>query len=180
MSTFEAFGIVLRAIPILISGAELWREGYDKGRLAFRKRQYVDKLANALLLQRQTVSETVHLIITRSGYSYDEALLNEDPLAYFQNENIQTQVEDFLGDENYKALIGRIRDMQTTLEEVAKHLDGLIPSHKDNPHDLVGIIEANQTAKKHKPDFLPRLKVALKSSEIKQSISELDTATKIL
>lgn len=130
MSTFEAFGIVLRAIPILISGAELWREGYDKGRLAFRKRQYVDKLANALLLQRQTVSETVHLIITRSGYSYDEALLNEDPIAYFQNKKIQAQVEDFLGDENYKALTGRLRDMQTTLEEVAKHLDGLIPSHK--------------------------------------------------
>ncbi|PNP57026.1 hypothetical protein THARTR1_02868 [Trichoderma harzianum] len=130
MSNFEAFGIVLRAIPILISGAELWREGYDKGRLAFRKRQYVDKLANALLLQRQTVSETVHLIIARSGYRYDEALLNEDPIAYFQNKKIQAQVEDFLGDENYKALTGRLRDMQTTLEEVAKHLDGLIPSHK--------------------------------------------------
>lgn len=130
MSTFEAFGIVLRAIPILISGAELWREGYDKGRLAFRKRQYVDKLANALLLQRQTVSETVHLIIMRSGYGYDEALLNEDPIAYFQNKKIQAQVEDFLGDENYKALTGRLRDMQVTLEEVAKHLDGLIPSHK--------------------------------------------------
>ncbi|KAL6835398.1 hypothetical protein V8C40DRAFT_234285 [Trichoderma camerunense] len=180
MSTFEAFGIVLRAIPILISGAELWREGYDKGRLAFRKRQYVDKLANALLLQRQTVSETVHLIITRSGYSYDEALLNEDPIAYLQNKKIQAQVGDFLGDENYKALTGRLRDMQITLEEVAKHLDGLIPSHKDNPYDLVGIIEANQTAKKHRADFIPRLRVALRSSEIKQSISELDTATSTL
>ncbi|RFU72524.1 hypothetical protein TARUN_9734 [Trichoderma arundinaceum] len=180
MSTFEIFGIVLRAIPILISGAERWREGYDKGLVAFRKRQYVDKLANALLLQRQTVSETVRLIITRSGYSYDEALLNEDALAYFQNKSIQAQVLAFLGDENYKALIGRLRDMQTTLEEVARHLDGLIPSHKDNPYDLVGIIEANRSAKKYKPDFLPRLKVAFKSSEIKQSIGELDTATSTL
>ncbi|KAM0264247.1 hypothetical protein ACHAQJ_000735 [Trichoderma viride] len=130
MSTFEVFGIVLRAIPILISGAELCREGYDKSLVAFRKRQYVDKLANALLLQRQTVSETVRLIITRSGYSYDETLLNEDPLTYFQNKSIQAHVLDFLGDENYRALIGRLRDMQTTLEEVARHLDGVIPTHK--------------------------------------------------
>lgn len=130
MSTFEAFGIVLRAIPILISGAELCREGYDKGRLAFRKRQYVDKLANALLLQRQTVSETVHLIIMRSGYSHDETLLNEDPLTYFLDKSIQTHMLAFLGDENCKALTGRLQYMQATLEEVAKHLDGFIPSHK--------------------------------------------------
>lgn len=51
---------------------------------------------------------------------------------------------------------------------------------QDNPYDLVGIIEANQTAKKYKTDFLPRLKVAFKSSEIKESISELDTATSTL
>lgn len=51
---------------------------------------------------------------------------------------------------------------------------------QDNPYDLTGIIEANLTAKKYRPDFLPRLKVALKSSEIKQSIGELDTATSTL
>ncbi|KAL7941799.1 hypothetical protein V8C42DRAFT_333743 [Trichoderma barbatum] len=177
MSTFEVFGIVLRAIPILIEGADL---GYEKGKLALGKRKYVGQLASALLMQRQTVSETVRLIITRSGYSYDEILLNEDPLAYFQNKNIQAQVEAFLGDENYNALTARLRSMQSTLEEVAKHLDGLIPSHKYNSHDLVGIIEANQTAKKYKPDFLPRLKVALKSSEIKRSIGDLDMATSTL
>jgi uncharacterized protein (UPF0333 family) len=51
---------------------------------------------------------------------------------------------------------------------------------QDNPYDLTGIIEANLAAKKYRPDFLPRLKVALKSSEIKQSIGELDTATSTL
>ncbi|UKZ93391.1 uncharacterized protein TrAFT101_008305 [Trichoderma asperellum] len=178
MSTFEVFGLVLRTIPILISGAGFLAS--DKSLVAFRKRQYVNKLANALLLQQQTVRETVRLIITRSGCDHDESLLNEDPLTYFQNKNIQAQVLDFLGDENYKALIGRLQDMQTTLEEVARHLDGVIPTHKDNPYDLAGIIEANLTAKKYRPDFLPRLKVALKSSEIKQSIGELDTATSTL
>lgn len=53
-------------------------------------------------------------------------------------------------------------------------------SLQDNPYDLTGIIETNLAAKKYRPDFLPRLKVALKSSEIKQSITELDTATSIL
>ncbi|KAL6897543.1 hypothetical protein GGI43DRAFT_96622 [Trichoderma evansii] len=178
MSTFEVFGIVLRTIPILISGTGFLAS--DKSLVAFRKRQYVHKLANALLLQQQTVRETVRLIITRSGCNHDESLLNEDPLTYFQNKSIQAQVLDFLGDENYKALIGRLQDMQTTLEEVARHLDGIIPTHKDNPHDLTGIIEANLAAKKYRPDFLPRLKVALKSSEIKQSIGELDTATSTL
>lgn len=128
MSTFEVFGIVLRTIPILISGAGFLAS--DKSLVAFRKRQYVNKLANALLLQQQTVRETVRLIITRSGGNHDESLLNEDPLTYFQNKDIQTQVLDFLGDENYKALIGRLQDMQITLEEVARHLDGVIPTHK--------------------------------------------------
>ncbi|KAK1237030.1 hypothetical protein MKX07_000452 [Trichoderma sp. CBMAI-0711] len=181
MSTFEAFGIVLHAIPILISGAELCRDGYGKGKLAFRKRKYVDKLARSLLLHQQTLLETVRLIITRSGHSFDETVfLSGDSLLYFQDGNIQSQVKAFLGDDNYRALTGRVLDIQGILEEVAKHLDGLIPSHKDDPSDLVGIIEANQTAKKYKADILPRLKVALKSDAIKQSISELDTATSTL
>ncbi|EGR49643.1 uncharacterized protein TRIREDRAFT_106623 [Trichoderma reesei QM6a] len=181
MSNLEAFGIVLHAIPILISGAELCRDAYGKGKLAFRKRKYVEKLARSLLLHQQTLLETVRLIITRSGHSYDETtFLSGDSLAYFKDDKIQTQVEAFLGDDNYRALTGRVLDIQGILEEVAKHLDGLIPSHKDDPSDLVGIIEANQTAKKHKADIIPRLKVALKSDAIKESISELDTATSTL
>ncbi|KAL7808811.1 hypothetical protein V8C44DRAFT_335461 [Trichoderma aethiopicum] len=178
MSRFEAFGIVLHAIPILISGAELCRDGYGKGKLAFRKRKYVEKLARSLLLHQQTLLETVRLIITRSGHSFDETVfLSGDSLACFQDGNIQSHVESFLGDDNYKALTGRILDIQGILEEVAKHLDGLIPSYKDDPSNLVGIIEANQVAQKHKADIIPRIKVALKSDAIKQSISELDTAT---
>lgn len=130
MSTFEVFGIVLQAIPILRSDAERWRDIYGKGLAAFRKRQYVDKLANALLLQQQTVSETVRLIITRSGHSYDETLLNKDPVVYFRNKSIQTQVLAFLGNENYKALIGKLQGMKAILEEVASHLGGLMPSQK--------------------------------------------------
>jgi hypothetical protein len=103
MSTFEVFGIVLRLIPILISGTGFLAS--DKSLVAFRKRQYVNKLANALLLQQQTVRETVRLIITRSGCTHDESLLNEDPLTYFQDKNVQAQVLDFLGNENYTALI---------------------------------------------------------------------------
>ncbi|PTB69280.1 hypothetical protein BBK36DRAFT_1110097 [Trichoderma citrinoviride] len=181
MSSFEPFGIVLHAIPILIAGAELCRDGYGKGKLAFRKRKYVEKLARSLLLHQQTLLETIRLIITRSGYGYDEkVVLSGDSLAYFRDDDVQAQVEAFLGDDNYRALTGRVLDIQGILEEVAKHLDGLIPSHKDDPSDLIGIIEANQTAKKHKADIIPRLKVALKSDAIKQSISELDTATSTL
>ena len=131
MSSFEAFGIVLHAIPILISGAELCRDGYGKGKLAFRKRKYVEKLARSLLLHQQTLLETVRLIITRSGYSYDEkVVLGGNSLAYFRDDNVRAQVETFLGDDNYRALTGRVLDIQGILEEVAKHLDGLIPSHK--------------------------------------------------
>ncbi|KAL7956685.1 hypothetical protein V8C34DRAFT_201454 [Trichoderma compactum] len=177
MSNFEAFGIVLRAIPILISGAELCREGYDKGRLAFRRRQYVETLSRALQMQQRIVLETVRLIITRSGYSFDERVLNEGPIAYFQNTDIQTSVEAFLGDENYKTLTASLQDMQTTLKEVTKLLDSLIPPHKDRPYDLMGIIEANRMAEKHKLDLLPRLKAAFMSNEINETVSELDKAT---
>lgn len=51
---------------------------------------------------------------------------------------------------------------------------------QDNPYDLVRIIEANQSAKKHQLDIMPRIKVAFKCSDIKQRIIELDAATNTL
>ncbi|KAK3395011.1 hypothetical protein B0H63DRAFT_427002 [Podospora didyma] len=184
MSGFEIAGVVLGALPVIIAAVDLLRDAKQKTLIPFRKRHHVARLANALLLQKQTIAETIRLLSVHSGCaSHDDgdlSRLDDDPLGYLEDEDVKAQILDFLGDKNHAALTGALQESSRVVKRVAKQLAGLVPSRQNEPDDLLGIIEANRSAKQHQADLLPRFKLMIGSSDLKKSIEDLDAASNSL
>ena len=128
MSGFEIAGLVFGAMPILVTAADLLRAGYEKALIPFRKRRYIGTLANALLLQRQTVAETIRLLIAHCGCLYDDDLLrtqlDDGPSGYLKDEQVQSQILDFLGEKNHAALAGTLKEIHDIVAGVATGRNG--------------------------------------------------------
>lgn len=128
MSGFEIAGVVLGALPILFEAIDWYKNSIHRAGVAFRRRKHVDKLARALLLQKQTLEETVKSIIVASGCE-DIWRLEDDPLGYLNDENVQSYIGRYLGS-NDSAFIEIIKQSNDVVKEIARNIAGLVPSYK--------------------------------------------------
>lgn len=129
MSGFEIAGVVLGAIPVLIGAVDLSKDSFHRAGTAFRKRKYVQKLARALLLQQQTLEETVKSVVIASGCD-DLWRLDEDPLGYLSNKSVREQVQDYLGPKNDTAFTGTLEQSNDIVKQIARNIAGLVPTYK--------------------------------------------------
>lgn len=129
MSAFDVVGVMLRVIPILFDSVDLSKEGIQRVRVGFRKRIYVRKLARALLLQKQTLSETMKSLAIASGCG-EVWRLDSDPLGYLNDEDAREQILDFLGHANTVALNGAFDQSYETIKKIAGNIGGLVPALK--------------------------------------------------
>ena len=127
MSGFEVAGVVLGALPILFAAVDFSKKNIGRGAVFFRKRRYVEKLALALLSQRQHLVEIIRSILNKSGCE-DLSRLESDPIGYLKDDTVQGQVLDYLGEENFTALGGLILRCQDIIKLVAIKTANLVPS----------------------------------------------------
>ena len=80
-------------------------------------------------MQQQILEEIVKSVILAGGCE-DVGALEEDPFGYFNNEEIQEQVEEYLGPKNSITFVGLIAANNTTVKKVAKNIAGLVPLHQ--------------------------------------------------
>ncbi|KAK1774721.1 hypothetical protein QBC45DRAFT_457908 [Copromyces sp. CBS 386.78] len=155
MSGFEVVGVVLGALPILISAIE-------------GKRRYVEKLALALYTHERSLSETVKSILIGSGCK-DLLRLEDDPVGYLEDAAIRDQVLNYLGEEDFDAVSRLILYSCETVKRVAMRIAGLGPSD-----DLICIIKENQDVKRKQLDLKSRVKLVFGAEELLEIIEELD------
>lgn len=127
MSGIEIAGLALGVLPIVLKSIDAYRDGIRRISTTIRKRKYVEKLARALLLQQQILDEVVKSVLLASGCE-DVCALDEDPLAYFDRDDVREQVEEFLGPKNNMNLVGLLQSNNMTIGKVARQIAGLIPS----------------------------------------------------
>ncbi|GAB1316325.1 hypothetical protein MFIFM68171_06535 [Madurella fahalii] len=179
MSGFEVAGVVLGALLILISAVEWSKKGIARGIIFFRKRRYVEKLALALLSQRQHLSEIIKSILIRSGCK-EVSRLEDDPIGYLKDDAIRDQVLDYLGEENFAAFSGLILHCRQIIKGVAMKTAGLVPTIHGPSDDLIRIIEENRDAKRKQMGLMPRVKLMFGAEELKEVTKELDETTNAL
>ena len=131
MSGFEVLGIALGVLPIVLQSVDVYKDSIRRVGTTIRKRKYVEKLARALLLHQQILEETVKSVVLAGGCENISAL-EEDPIGYFNNEDVQERVEDYLGPKNSIAFVGLLHANNDTVKKVAKNISGLIPAHQVN------------------------------------------------
>lgn len=173
MSGFEVAGVVLAVLPILF--AVLDAPVVPRTLAAFRKRAYVTKLARALLLQKQTIAENIKSIASLSGCD-SVWLVDDDPFTYLLSKQVQEQIRDYLGEDNYAALSMVIADSHNTLERIAGSIEGLLPGGESPSSKLRDIIATNLNAK-GTPDIRSRIKVLFKGQDLITAVKDLDDTT---
>ncbi|KAF3932763.1 hypothetical protein ABW19_dt0206299 [Dactylella cylindrospora] len=193
----EVAGIVLGAIPILYGAIEMYKDTIQTGKLFFRKRKYVEKLANSLFFHKGTLTEVVRQLLIGSGCD-SVTDLDEDPFGYLNDEDIQKQLHEYLGSEIESAFTNALQQACHTVEKIAKSIGGLVPGLEvcwinfavtncsdcsvnssfyiqEPTGDLREIIQTNKAQKSKQIDFAPRVKLMFGAADIKNAISELDT-----
>jgi len=129
MSGIEIAGLLLGALPILFKAVDLSKDSIQRGRFFIRKRHYVKKLALALLLQQQTLAETVRSLLIRSGCE-DILLLDDDPVGYLNDECVQNRILDYLGPKNAAAFTGVLKECDDSVRRIAENISDLVPVNK--------------------------------------------------
>ena len=191
MSGLEVVGIALGVLPIVLQSVDAYKDSIRRVATTIRKRKHVEKLARALLLQQQILEEIVKSVVLACGCD-NVAALEDDPLGYFRNEDVQERLEDYLGLKNSIALAGLLTTNNISVKKVAENISGLVPalpateeeSRQPQPqeptNDLVAIINANQRKANMLVDLAPRVKLLLGITDIKATIEEIDSNTAAL
>jgi hypothetical protein len=195
MSGIEVAGLILACLPIFIDALHRYRVGLSRVAAGFRKRKYVEKLAHALLLHRQTLEEIIKSVLLSSGCD-DPFRFAENALAFLSEDVVRNEVAEYLGENNNTAFTSALQECHTIVKELAESVAGLVPSikvlsplirlgiadlfRKNSTNNLLQIIEANEKAPKGQLDLLPRVKLMLGVDRLKEVVQELDASTAAL
>ena len=191
MSGLEVVGIALGVLPIVLQSVDAYKDSIRRVATTIRKRKHVEKLARALLLQQQILEETVKSVVLACGCE-NVIALEDDPLSYFSNEDVQDRLEDYLGLKNSIAFAGLLTTNNLSVKKVAENISGLVPilpaaedgscqaQPQEPTNDLVAIINANQRKTNLLTDLAPRVKLLLGTTDIKATIEEIDGGTAAL
>ena len=133
MSGIEVAGLVLGTLPILFEAVDLYRVNISKGKDILRRRVVVRNLENALLLQQQTLVETVRSVLIKSGCE-DAWRLDDDPVAILNDELVGEQILDYLGRTNYATFNWALRQSYDCVQRITRVLSGLVPAMKVSYH----------------------------------------------
>lgn len=126
MSGIEIAGLVLGALPLILKSVDAYRDGFRRIGTTFNRRQHVAKLARALRLQQHTLEELIKSILLDSGFE-DALGLDDDPIGFLNNSDVQEQMEDYLGLKNTSFLIEELMANTKAVGKVARCISGLVP-----------------------------------------------------
>ncbi|KAJ6257577.1 hypothetical protein Dda_7362 [Drechslerella dactyloides] len=171
----EVAGLVLGAIPILITAVEGYKKTSRFAKLAIGKRACIRNLANALSEHRVILVEVLWKLHRDSGaktitHADQELLKSLDDTA------IQRHFREYLGEDTYVALIGKLDRSRTTISVIAKYIATLVAGLEVPTDELKKIMQTNEAQKPKQLDLMRRFKTGLREGEIKAAIKELDDA----
>ncbi|KAK6336229.1 hypothetical protein TWF696_001792 [Orbilia brochopaga] len=169
----EVAGVVLGAIPIIISAVEGYKKTSRFTKLAINKRACIRNLANSLSGHRVILVEVLWKLHRDSGV---KTVTYADPelLNCLQDKAAQQHFRDYLGEDTYAALIGKIERSCMTIKTIAEYIAALVSGLGVPTDELKKIIQANEAQKPRQLDLMRRLKIGFKESDIRAAIKELD------
>lgn len=196
MAGIEVAGLVLGALPFVLKSVDAYRDGFRRFGTTFNKRKHVEKLARALFFQQRTLEELIKSFVLASGCE-DVLALDDDPIRYLNDPDVQEQVGQFLGPKNTIVLVNELKAINETVRKMARYISGLVPAdqvkitaeftpgtsvntHQGPKDDLIAIIKANQDKPSLMADLAPRIKLLFGITNMKNMIQEIDQGSNSL
>lgn len=123
MSGVEAAGFVLAAVPIVLQLLEKYKEGIDRTAVIFRRRKHVEKLGHALLMQHALLGANLKSLLLDSGVDGASDVL-DDPFGVLRAVGVEDTLEEYMGQENYRAYSYALLQCEKYVKEVTGSLEG--------------------------------------------------------
>jgi hypothetical protein len=126
MSGFEVVGVVLGALPIIVSILESYKS-LGRARVAFRNKQfYLDRMINALSWQKTLIEGDLEILLRNVGFE-DLAIHKITSGSYealLQDTDIQQQVRAYMG-RRFESYVHVLSDCERTLLSIVRSVKGL-------------------------------------------------------
>lgn len=153
MSGVEVAGLVLGALPILIEAINVYRSGLKKSRSGIRKRKVIERLGQALILQKTIIAGLTRGVLEQCGCDTAAGADDAQLRSLLQDKQTQDMVGEFLGTYNTQVFSDTLIDCMTDVSQATVRLASLVPSVKVMfPHPLsVGLLTSHRTTLISKP-----------------------------
>ena len=127
MSGFEVVGVVLGAIPLIISALENYKTTSQRVKYFRHKEPFVNRLIQALNEQRYFVEADLFLTLTNATdleTKEIDDLIHQPCAALFQDQEITDALSQYLGD-GYGPYTNALARCELALGSIAKNIGGL-------------------------------------------------------
>ncbi|KAL3476579.1 hypothetical protein BJX99DRAFT_270394 [Aspergillus californicus] len=172
MSGLEVAGVVLGAIPVVITAIDLYRQ--RQMRIAFRSKEpYILRFIQALKAQQYLLQHDIEQILDGAGVDYDTSS-NQITPSVFNDSAVRDAVNGYLG-KNAGVYFDAVQLCHMVLVEVVGGIEGLGPVSKDLTEFVCTYSQAGGQY------GLPKkVKFPLNRHDLNRRIWELDQATTTL
>ncbi|KAJ5602039.1 hypothetical protein N7510_011573 [Penicillium lagena] len=178
MSGLEVVGVVLGALPLIITAVDQYRASKRLFKVFRHKEPYIDRLIQTLRAQKflletdlsMTLKETFgdpDFVQSTSNFAQTTSLL-------FENQEVARRVQENLGD-GYEHYIVALSQCEQALAEIAGHISGLASGEQD----LSALVQA-YPQRNGSYEFTRKIKFALDRGELERRIKDLNDATMML
>ena len=126
MSGFEVVGVVLGAVPIIISILDGYKS-LGRARVAFRNKQfYLDRMINALSWQKTLIEGDLEIVLRNIGLEdLDIRNIGSDSYeSFLKQADIQQQVHAYMGS-RYASYVQVLGECERTLLNIVRSVKGL-------------------------------------------------------
>ncbi|KAJ5622843.1 hypothetical protein N7490_011448 [Penicillium lividum] len=171
MSGFEVVGIVLGALPLVITAIDQYRVSKKLFQAFRHKEPYIDRLLQSLKEQNFFLESDLFVTLKETfgdRYSFQTTSI------IFENPEVAKGVKEYLGD-GYEHYIGALSRCEQILTEIVGHIKGL-SSEKQNLSTLI------QTYPRRNGTYelTKKIKFALARDDLEKRIQDLNDATMML
>ncbi|KAL4985784.1 hypothetical protein BDW68DRAFT_189390 [Aspergillus falconensis] len=181
MSGVEVVGILLGAIPLVVSALRTYKEAKQRYIWFMNKEPYIDRLIQSLNEQIYFIRADVDIALQSTGLEHDKikAFLSDPDLDLLSNQEVADAIRDYLG-EGLQLYLDALARCQNTICNIVKNLNGLVSGTKRlESADLAEIVR--DTPKKNGDfEFRKKIKFSLQKEEIDAQITSLEASAKIL
>ncbi|PYI34513.1 hypothetical protein BP00DRAFT_465516 [Aspergillus indologenus CBS 114.80] len=176
MSGFEVVGVVLGAIPLVLSALNACKSTKKTIRLIRKKDVLLDQLIQSLREQEFFIQTDICLALKKTDLTETDIIdmLNDTGFNMFQRPEITDALRDHMGAAStfYTATVA---ECEKILQDIVVRISGLVSTSQA----LSTLIE-NQPSKDGQFEFTKRIRFSIRSDELKAQIRSLDDATKKL
>jgi len=125
MSGFEVVGVVLGALPLIISALEGYRELNRKRDLFFKRDSHIGDLVKRLFEQQILIESELKRLLRAAGISFSHFQLStpDSCQVLLRRQDVVDDVRDLIGN-HYEGFLEIVKSCEEKLLRIAKSIDG--------------------------------------------------------